>query len=89
MMRYPEKQSQQDRYDHEKFGRISTVRPGARLNVRGFVDRQRGPVVMGVAVLTKVVSEQIDAALVPTKEYGRRWFSTSPGDPFIVIKELS
>jgi hypothetical protein len=88
-MRYPKKQAVQDELDLEEHGRKSVVRPSVRLRVKGFIGRSPGPVVMGVAVLTKVISSKVDAALVPTKEYGRRWFHTRGGDAFCVVEELS
>lgn len=88
MNRYPDKQAKQDGLDQQAHGRVARLRPGARLKVRGFVGRARGPEVLGVALITKVVSEKVDAALVATREYGRRWFHTTSANPFTVVEEL-
>lgn len=63
------------------------MRPGARLRVRGALGRGRGPEVLGTAVLTRVGADG-DEALVPTREYGRRWFVNKSGHAFVVVEEL-
>lgn len=87
--RYPERQAELDDADDRRCGRRARVRPGARLRVRGHVGRRRGPVVSGVALLTRVASDpRWDEALVATREYGRRWFMTHVGAANAVIEEV-
>jgi len=86
MNRYPERQAEQDAKDKKDFGRASSLRPGARLRVRG---PDRRSVVLGRALMTKVVDETTDAALLASREYGRQWFENSVTAPFAVVEELS
>lgn len=86
--RLASQQPAQDDRDLTDHGRVARLRPGARLEVRGFRDRARGPVASGIVLLARVVADG-EEVLVPTREYGRRWFHTSVTKPFRVVKELS
>lgn len=87
--RYPERQAELDAADDRAHGRRARVRPGARLRVRGHAGRARGPVTMGVALLTRVASDpRWDEAYVSTREYGRRWFMTHIGAANAVVEEV-
>lgn len=66
-------------------GRVAALRPGARVRVRGF----RGPEVLGTAVLARVEDGGDEAVLVPTREYGRQWFTTAEHNHlYAVVEEL-
>jgi len=84
--RYPDRQSEIDADDMRVHRRTAKVRPGATLRVRGFVDGEPGPVILGRAVLTGISSGYGEKALVPSVEYGRAWFYLQ-GHPFKIIEE--
>lgn len=86
MNRYPDQQADQDKKDRETFGRAASIRPGARLRVRG---PDRRCIVLGVALMTKVIDDKTDAALMACKEYGRQWFQNKVTAPYAVVEELS
>jgi hypothetical protein len=84
--RYPDAQARQDEEDMRLYGRLSKIRPGAKVVVK----------VMNLAEETSsVISSRVsdmdpkdgDAVLVATRAYGRRWFHTH-GHPFRVIEEI-
>lgn len=87
MNRYPELQERYDREDRARFGREAILRPGATVEVRGFVDRKPGPVVRGRVILAKVSESHGDQVMVSTPQYGRAWFHTR-GHAFAVVKEV-
>lgn len=94
-MRYPKRQGLCDESDMVVHGRVARVRPGVRVRVRGYLSdgvrhgyTGRGPVVLGVAVLTKVAHGAFDQVLVATREYGRRWFSFDKSAAFVVVEEV-
>jgi hypothetical protein len=86
MNRYPERQAKQDKDDEKAFGRSSSIRPGDHLRVRG---PDRRCIVLGRALMTKVIDATTDAALLSSREYGRQWFENRVTAPFSVVEELS
>ena len=84
MNRYPERQGKQDREDQARHGRVAALRPGATLRLQVLLDTP----VLGRALLTKIVDARVEAALVATPQYGRRWYHTE-GHAFRVLEVLA
>lgn len=85
MNRYPTRQEQCDR----EGCRPARLRPGATVRVQGVVNGIIGPLVEGRVLISKAsdLAPEVDAVLVSTREYGRRWFHTR-GHPFRVVEEI-